>query len=126
MAHSQTGIDIHPGAEIGEKFFIDQGTGTVIGETSVIGNNVRIYHGVTLGLGAKSFPKDDQGRLVKGVPRHLVAEDDVVIYSGATILGRVTIDRGSIVGGNTWLTNDLPPHSKIMHSRANNLEHRRT
>ena len=116
MAHSQTGIDIHPGAEIGEKFFIDHGTGTVIGETCVIGNNVRVYQGVT--LGAKSFAKDDSGRLVKGVPRHPIVEDNVVIYSGATILGRVSIGRESVVGGNVWLTEDLPAYSKVLQSRA--------
>ena len=114
MAHSQTGIDIHPGAEIGEKFFIDHGTGTVIGETCIIGSRVRVYQGVT--LGAKSFAKDDLGRLVKGIPRHPVVEDDVVIYSGATILGRVTIGKGSVIGGNVWLTDDLPPSSRVMQS----------
>ncbi len=111
MAHSQTGIDIHPGAVIGEKFFIDHGTGVVIGETSIIGNNVRIYQGVT--LGAKSFPLDDSGNPIKGIPRHPVVEDDVTIYSGATILGRVTIGRGAVVGGNVWLTHNLPPGSHI-------------
>ncbi|MBM4396767.1 MAG: serine acetyltransferase [Deltaproteobacteria bacterium] len=110
-AHSLTGIDIHPGATIGSRFFIDHGTGVVIGETTVIGDNVRIYQGVT--LGAKSFPKDENGNPVKGVPRHPIVEDDVVIYSGATILGRVTIGRGSVVGGNVWLTHDVPPGSRI-------------
>jgi len=116
MAHSQTGIDIHPGAHIGEHCFIDHGTGTVIGETSIIGRNVRIYQGVT--LGAKSFPKDDAGRLVKGQPRHPIVEDDVVIYSGATILGRVTIGQGSVIGGNVWLTESVPPHSRILQQKA--------
>jgi serine O-acetyltransferase len=105
-AHSTTGIDIHPGAKIGPRFFIDHGTGVVIGETSVIGANVRIYQGVT--LGAKSFPKD-----AEGIARHPIVEDDVVIYSGATILGRVTIGRGSVIGGNVWVTQDLPPGSRV-------------
>ena len=112
MAHSATGIDIHPGAGIGERFFIDHGTGTVIGETSVVGNNVRLYQGVT--LGARSFDVDESGNLKKGIPRHPIVEDDVVIYSGATILGRITIGKGSQIGGNVWLTDSVPPNSKIV------------
>lgn len=110
-AHSLTGIDIHPGATIREAFFIDHGTGVVIGETAEIGRNVRLYQGVT--LGAKSFPVDADGNPVKGIPRHPIVEDQVVIYSGATILGRVTIGRGSVIGGNVWLTHSVPPKSKI-------------
>lgn len=110
-AHSLTGIDIHPGAEIGERFFIDHGTGVVIGETCIIGRNVRLYQGVT--LGAKSFPLDDQGHPIKGVPRHPVVEDGVIIYSNATILGRITLGRGSAIGGNVWLTRSVPPGSII-------------
>jgi serine O-acetyltransferase len=112
MAHSQTGIDIHPGTRIGERFFIDHGTGTVIGETCIIGRNVRLYQGVT--LGAKSFPKDHSGALVKGIPRHPIVEDDVIIYAGTTILGRVRIGKGSIIGGNVWLTHDVEPGTRIM------------
>lgn len=112
MAHSRTGIDIHPGAHIDENFFIDPGTGVVIGETSVIGRGVRLYQGVT--LGAKSFPKDEAGMLVKGQPRHPVVEDDVTIYSGATILGRVTIGRGAVIGGNVWLTRSVPAGARVM------------
>nr|WP_244147337.1 serine O-acetyltransferase EpsC [Desulfonatronovibrio hydrogenovorans] len=112
MAHSKTGIDIHPGAEIGSDFFIDHGTGTVIGETCIIGNNVRLYQGVT--LGAKSFPKDESGRLVKGMPRHPIVEDKVIIYSGATILGRVTIGQGSVIGGNVWLTQSVPAGTMLV------------
>lgn len=115
MAHSQTGIDIHPGASIGEYFVIDHGTGVVIGETAVIGNNVRIYQGVT--LGAKSFPIDAEGNPLR-IPRHPIVEDDVIIYSGATILGRVTIGKGSVIGGNVWVTHDLPPNSRIVQHRA--------
>jgi serine O-acetyltransferase len=110
-AHSITGIDIHPGAQIGESFFIDHGTGVVIGETSIIGDRVRLYHGVT--LGAKSFQQGDDGALVKGKPRHPIVEDDVVIYAGATVLGRITIGRGSIIGGNVWLTHSVPPGSVV-------------
>ena len=110
-AHSITGIDIHPGARIGERFFIDHGTGVVIGETCVIGRNVRIYQGVT--LGAKSFPLDAEGHPIKGVPRHPVVEDDVIIYSNATILGRITLGRGSAIGGNVWLTRSVPPGSVV-------------
>ncbi len=110
-AHSVTGIDIHPGAAIGEKFFIDHGTGIVIGETCRIGSNVRIYQGVT--LGAKSFPLDEKGNPIKGIDRHPIVEDDVVIYAGATILGRIVIGRGSSVGGNVWLTHGVPPGSRI-------------
>ena len=117
MAHSDTGIDIHPGAHIGERFFIDHGTGTVIGETSIIGRNVRLYQGVT--LGAKSFPKDDTGgRLVKGLARHPIVEDDVTIYAGATILGRVTIGQGAVIGGNVWVTQDVPAGARIVQARA--------
>ncbi|HVI73800.1 MAG TPA: serine acetyltransferase [Anaeromyxobacteraceae bacterium] len=110
-AHAVTGIDIHPGARIGERFFIDHGTGVVIGETAIIGTNVRIYQGVT--LGAKSFPKDEKGLPIKGIDRHPIVEDDVVIYSGATILGRVTIGRGSSIGGNVWLTHGVAPGSRV-------------
>jgi len=113
-AHSLTGIDIHPGAKIREEFFIDHGTGVVIGETCVIGERVRIYQGVT--LGAKSFPLDENGRPIKGVPRHPIVEDDVVIYSGATVLGRVTIGRESVIGANVWITQDVPPRSVVTHS----------
>ncbi len=115
-AHSLTGVDIHPGATIGERFFIDHGTGVVIGETAVIGRNVRLYQGVT--LGAKSFPLDQQGNPIKGIPRHPVVEDDVVIYSGATILGRITIGRGSFVGGNVWLTRSVPPGSMVTQNQV--------
>lgn len=111
MAHSRTGIDIHPGATIGRRFFIDHGTGTVIGETCIIGDNVRLYQGVT--LGAKSFPKDEAGVLVKGIPRHPVVEDDVVVYSGATVLGRITIGKGAVIGGNVWVVDDVPPGARI-------------
>ena len=110
-AHSLTGIDIHPGARIGERFFIDHGTGVVIGETAVLGNHVTIYQGVT--LGAKSFPKDEKGNPIKGIDRHPIVEDDVVVYAGATILGRVTIGRGSSIGGNVWLTHGVPPGSRV-------------
>jgi serine O-acetyltransferase len=115
-AHALTGIDIHPGARIGEKFFIDHGTGVVIGETGVIGNRVRIYQGVT--LGAKSFPLDAQGKPIKGIDRHPIIEDDVVIYSGATILGRIVIGKGSSIGGNVWLTHAVPPGSQITQAEA--------
>jgi serine O-acetyltransferase len=115
-AHSKSGIDIHPGAQIGEAFFIDHGTGVVIGETARIGNRVRLYQGVT--LGAKHFPLDAQGRPVKGLPRHPIVEDDVVVYAEATILGRVTIGRGSIIGGNVWLTHSVPPGSRITQAAA--------
>lgn len=111
IAHSATGIDIHPGAQIGESFFIDHGTGVVIGETAVIGRHVRLYQAVT--LGAKRFQKDDNGILVKGNARHPIVEDDVVIYAGATILGRITIGRGSTIGGNVWLTHSVSPGSNI-------------
>jgi serine O-acetyltransferase len=110
-AHSVTGIDIHPGAQIDERFFIDHGTGVVIGETSVIGRGVRLYQGVT--LGARSFRLDEHGNPVKGVPRHPIVEDDVIIYSGATVLGRITIGAGSIIGGNVWLTRSVPPGSRV-------------
>jgi len=116
-AHSRTGIDIHPGARIGESFFIDHGTGVVIGETCIIGDRVRLYQGVT--LGAKSFPLDEQGKPIKGISRHPIIEDDVTIYSGATILGRVTIGRGSVIGGNVWLTRSVPPGSRISQGRLN-------
>ena len=113
LAHSKTGIDIHPGATIGEHFFIDHGTGVVIGETCVIGRNVKLYQGVT--LGALSFEKDPTtGALVKGVKRHPNVEDDVVIYAGATILGgNTTIGQGSEIGGNVWIKDSVPPHSRV-------------
>ena len=110
-AHSLTGIDIHPGARIGESFFIDHGTGVVIGETCEIGRRVRLYQGVT--LGARSFPLDEHGHPVKGVPRHPIVGDDVIIYSGATVLGRITVGAGSVIGGNVWLTRAVPPGSQV-------------
>jgi serine O-acetyltransferase len=111
IAHSATGIDIHPGAQIGRQFFIDHGTGVVIGETCIVGDRVRLYQGVT--LGAKSFHLDEQGRPIKGIPRHPIIEDDVIIYAGATILGRITIGRESVIGGNVWLTRSVPPGSRV-------------
>jgi serine O-acetyltransferase len=115
-AHSITGIDIHPGAKIGRNFFIDHGTGVVIGETCIIGDKVRIYQGVT--LGAKSFPLDKEGKPIKGIPRHPIVEDDVIIYSGTTILGRVTIGQGSVINGNVWLTRSVPPLSRISQAQS--------
>ncbi|MBA3478233.1 MAG: serine acetyltransferase [Lautropia sp.] len=116
LAHSLTGIDIHPGADIGERFFIDHGTGVVIGETAVIGRNVRLYQAVT--LGAKRFPAGEDGALAKGDARHPIVEDDVVIYAGATVLGRVTIGHGSTIGGNVWLTRSVPPGSNVSQAQA--------
>ena len=118
LAHSQTGIDIHPGAQIDEGFFIDHGTGVVIGETAVIGKHVRVYQAVT--LGAKRFPTDAHGVLQKGLPRHPVVEDDVVIYAGATILGRVTLGKGAVIGGNVWLTHDVPAGGNV--TQASSME----
>jgi len=111
IAHSATGIDIHPGARIGPGFFIDHGTGVVIGETTIIGRNVRLYQAVT--LGAKRFTQDESGALEKGAPRHPILEDEVVVYAGATILGRITIGRGSSIGGNVWLTRSVPTGSHV-------------
>jgi serine O-acetyltransferase len=115
MAHGETGIDIHPEAEIGEHFAIDHGTGVVIGSTCIIGDHVKIYQGVT--LGARSFETDESGNPVKGIPRHPIVEDHVVIYSGATILGRITIGRNSVIGGNVWVTRDVPPNSRIVQGK---------
>jgi serine O-acetyltransferase len=115
IAHSATGIDIHPGATIGRSFFIDHGSGVVIGETTIIGERVRLYQAVT--LGARSFPSDGVGSLKKGLLRHPIVEDDVVIYAGATILGRVTIGRGAVIGGNVWLTESVPADS-IIHAAS--------
>lgn len=116
LAHSETGIDIHPGARIGGSFFIDHGTGVVIGETAQIGERVRIYQAVT--LGAKRFETGSDGALQKGQARHPIVEDDVVIYAGATILGRVTIGQGSTIGGNVWLTRSVPPGSQVTQARS--------
>lgn len=116
LAHSATGIDIHPGATIGEGFFIDHGTGVVIGETAVIGNHVRLYQAVT--LGAKRFPTDEHGHLIKGSARHPILEDDVVIYAGATVLGRIKIGARSVIGGNVWLTRSVPPDSQITQAQS--------
>ena len=116
LAHGATGIDIHPGARIGAGFFIDHGTGVVIGETAVIGARVRLYQAVT--LGAKRFPTDADGNLQKGLPRHPVVEDDVVIYAGATVLGLITIGKGAIIGGNVWLTHDVPPGGRIAQAES--------
>ena len=115
MAHSETGIDIHPGAQIGEYFSIDHGTGIVVGQTAIIGNHVRLYQGVT--LGAKNCTLDEEG-LPIDVPRHPIIEDYVTIYSNASILGRITIGKGSVIGGNIWLTHSVPPNSKVLQTRA--------
>jgi serine O-acetyltransferase len=115
QAHSRTGIDIHPGAEIGEYFAIDHGTGVVIGETAIIGNHVTLYQGVT--LGAKSFRYDENGNMLN-IPRHPIIEDHVTVYSNASILGRITIGHHSVIGGNIWVTNDVPPYSRIQQSKA--------
>lgn len=115
QAHSRTGIDIHPGATIGEYFAIDHGTGVVIGETTVIGSHVTLYQGVT--LGAKNFKYDAEGNMLN-VPRHPIIEDNVTIYSNASVLGRITIGHDSVIGGNIWLTHDVPPHSRILQSKA--------
>ena len=116
MAHSETGIDIHPGAQIGSYFTIDHGTGVVIGATSIIGQNVKLYQGVT--LGAKSFPLDADGKPIKGIPRHPILEDNVIVYSNATILGRITIGKNATVGGNIWVTEDVPAGAKIVQTKA--------
>ena len=118
MAHSETGIDIHPGATIGRHFTIDHGTGVVIGATCVIGDNVKLYQGVT--LGAKSFPLDADGNPIKHVPRHPVIEDNVVIYANATVLGRITIGEGCVVGANTWVLEDMAPQTKIYNINRRN------
>lgn len=111
-AHSETGIDIHPGATIGEYFTIDHGTGIVIGETCIIGDHVKLYQGVT--LGAKSFPLDSDGNPIKGLPRHPIIEDGVIIYSNATILGRITVGKNAIIGANLWVTADVPEGAKLL------------
>ena len=117
FAHNETGVDIHPGARIGASFFIDHGTGVVVGETTEIGDRVKLYQGVT--LGALSFPRDERGRMVRGTRRHPTIEDDVVIYAGATILGGDTvIGRGSVIGGNVWLTSSVPAHTRVTLSRS--------
>ena len=121
IAHSATGIDIHPGARIDESFFIDHGTGVVIGETCIIGKHVRIYQAVT--LGAKRFPTDEQGHLLKGHERHPIVEDYVVIYAGATVLGRITIGAGSSIGGNVWLTHSVPENSNITQAQTQQKAH---
>jgi serine O-acetyltransferase len=115
-AHASTGIDIHPGAQIGPRFFIDHGTGVVVGETARIGANVRLYQGVT--LGAASAPPDARGAAPTSRPRHPVVEDDVIIYAGATVLGRVTIGRGATIGGNVWLTRDVAPYARVSQAQA--------
>lgn len=115
MAHSETGIDIHPAARIGHHFTIDHGTGVVIGATCIIGNHVKLYQGVT--LGAKSFPLDDDGHPIKGILRHPILEDDVIVYSNATILGRITVGRGATVGGNIWVTEDVPAGARLVQKK---------
>ena len=115
MAHSETGIDIHPAATIGSHFTIDHGTGVVIGATSILGNHVKLYQGVT--LGAKSFPLDAQGNPIKGIDRHPILEDNVIVYSNSTILGRVTIGHDAVIGGNVWVTEDVAPATKVLQRR---------
>ena len=115
MAHSETGIDIHPAATIGSHFTIDHGTGVVSGATCIIGNNVKLYQGVT--LGAKRFPLDEEGNPIKGIPRHPILEDDIIVYSNATVLGRITIGRGSVIGGNVWVTESTKPGEQIVQGK---------
>lgn len=116
LAHSETGIDIHPGATIGNYFAIDHGTGVVIGETAIIGNHVKLYQGVT--LGAKSFQLDENGNPIKDLPRHPIVEDNVVVYCNATVLGRITIGEGATIGGNVWVTNDVPKGETVFQSKV--------
>ncbi|SDD83723.1 serine O-acetyltransferase [Variovorax sp. CF079] len=123
LAHGQTGIDIHPGAQIDAGFFIDHGTGVVIGETTVIGKRVRLYQAVT--LGAKRFPTDVDGNLQKGLPRHPIVEDDVVIYAGATILGRVNLGKGATIGGNVWIIDDVPAGASVTQASLQNAPQHR-
>lgn len=115
MAHSETGIDIHPGAQIGHHFTIDHGTGVVIGATCIIGNNVKLYQGVT--LGAKSFTLDDNGNPVKGIPRHPILEDNVIVYSNATVLGRITLAKDTVIGGNVWVTESTQPGEQLIQAK---------
>ena len=116
MAHSETGIDIHPGASIGHHFTIDHGTGVVIGATTIIGNHVKLYQGVT--LGAKSFPVDAEGNPIKGIPRHPILEDNVIVYANSTILGRIHIGHDAVIGGNVWVTEDVEPGARILQSKV--------
>ncbi len=118
-AHSRTGIDIHPGATIGDRFFIDHGTGVVIGETAVIGNNVKIYQGVT--LGAISFPKNERGEIIRGKKRHPTLEDKVTVYAEATILGDITIGKGAVIGGNVWIRESVPSGTLVTISKSEAL-----
>lgn len=118
-AHSLTGIDIHPGARIGKRFFIDHGTGVVIGETAIVGDDVTLFQGVTLGV--KSFPTDSNDQIIKGLKRHPILENNVTVYSGASILGRITVGEGSMIGGNIWLTNSVPKNSKIIQTKPRNI-----
>lgn len=120
MAHGETGIDIHPEAQIGHHFSIDHGTGVVIGATCVIGNHVKLYQGVT--LGAKSFPLDEDGHPIKGIPRHPILEDDVIVYSNATILGRITIARGTVIGGNLWVTESTKPGERLVQAKTTSFD----
>lgn len=114
MAHSETGIDIHPAAQIGPSFTIDHGTGVVIGATCIIGSHVKLYQGVT--LGARSFPLDADGNPIKNIPRHPILEDRVVVYSNATVLGRIRIGHDAVIGGNLWVTSDVPPEARLVQS----------
>lgn len=118
MAHSETGMDIHPGAQIGHHFTIDHGTGVVVGATCIIGNHVKLYQGVT--LGAKSFPLDAEGNPIKRIPRHPILEDNVIVYSNATILGRITIGKGATIGGNIWVTEDVAPGARLVQRKNTN------
>ena len=121
LAHSETGIDIHPAAEIGHHFTIDHGTGVVIGATCIIGNNVKLYQGVT--LGALSFPLDEDGNPIKGIPRHPILRDDVIVYSNATVLGRITIGKGSVIGANEWVTTDVEPGGRKVRKKFRDEEY---
>ena len=116
LAHSETGIDIHPAAQIGRYFTIDHGTGVVIGATCIIGSHVKLYQGVT--LGARSFKLDEEGNPIKNVARHPVLEDDVIVYSNATILGRIRIGKGAVIGGNLWITHDVEPGAVMKQTRG--------
>lgn len=118
MAHSETGIDIHPGAEIGHHFSIDHGTGTVIGETSIIGNYVRIFQGVS--LAGEKLPPDENGHTVRGVPRHPILEDNVTVYSNSTLLGRIRIGKGATICGNVWITRDIAAGATISQLKIEN------